>query len=236
MKIAMWSGPRNLSTALMYSFGARDDFDVVDEPFYGSYLTLTGVEHPMRDEIIAAMECDPAKVAQDMAAPSDTHVYVKHMTQHMVQDVPRDWFGTVKHAFLIRHPARVVASYHAKRERPSLEDIGFIQQAEIFDQVRALGQDAVVLDSFDLRANPEAILRKLCIALDLDWDPAMLCWPAGGHVRDGVWAQHWYNAVHASSGFAGPEGDLPELDGWAAEVADQALPYFQHMSAYKITA
>lgn len=234
MQIAMWSGPRNLSTALMYSFGARPDCTVVDEPFYGAYLSLTGEKHPMRDEIIAAMETDPRQVARRLAEGGAGLGYVKHMTHHMIDGIPRDWFAAVRHAFLIRHPARVAASYHVKRDRPVLADLGFVQQAEIFEQVRALGQSPVVIDSHDIRAAPEDALRKLCAALDIAWNPAMLSWPKGGHPADGIWARHWYGAVHASTGFAAPEGDLPRLEPDLKAVADAAMPHYEALAAFKL--
>lgn len=232
MNIAMWSGPRNLSTAMMYAFGARGDFDVVDEPFYGAYLAATGLHHPMREQIIASMETDPARVAAGLARASN--LYSKQMAQHMIDGIPRDWFAACRHAFLIRHPARVVTSYAAKRERPVLDDIGFRQQAEIFAKVRAMGQTPVVVDSVDIRADPERTLRKLCAALDLDWDPAMLTWPRGGHPSDGVWAMHWYGAVHASTGFAAPEGELPVIDPDLQPVLHAAMPYYEEMAPHRL--
>lgn len=236
LNIAMWSGPRNLSTAMMYAFGAREDCAVWDEPFYAAYLTQTGLDHPMRDEIIAAGEPDPARVATRCAAPADRPLfYQKHMTHHMVPGVPRGWFDAVAHVFLIRHPARVLASYDRKRERATLDDIGFRQQAGIFDAVRAANQPVTVIDSADIRNAPEAMLRKLCTALAIPYDPAMTRWPAGGHPEDGVWASHWYDAVHRSTGFAGAEGPLPELDGTLARVCAEALPYFDRMRAEALT-
>ncbi len=230
--IAMWSGPRNLSTAMMYAFGARADCAVWDEPFYAAYLALTGLDHPMRDAIIAAGEPDPTRVADRCAAPADRPLfYQKHMTHHMLPGVPRDWFAEVAHVFLIRHPARVLASYDRKRERATLDDIGFRQQAEIFDAVRAQGLPATVVDSAEIRAAPEPMLCALCAALGVAYDPAMTRWPAGGHRDDGVWAAHWYDAVHRSTGFAGPEGPLPLLDGALAEVCAEALPYYDRMRA-----
>ncbi len=234
MQIAMWSGPRNLSTALMYSFGARTDCSVVDEPFYAAYLSLTGLHHPMREDILATLERDPERVVAGLRTRTDGLCYVKHMTQHMVPGIPRDWFGQVQHAFLIRHPARVVASYHAKREKPVLDDIGFTQQAEIFHQVRTLGQKPVVVDSYDIRAAPEATLRKLCAALDIAFDPAMLSWPKGGHAADGVWARHWYGAVHNSTRFSEPEGDLPQLEPDLQAIVDAAMPHYEALAAYRI--
>ena len=238
MNIAAWSGPRNLSTAMMYAFGARADCDVWDEPFYAAYLHRTGLAHPMRAEIIAAGETDPAKVAERCAAPAPTcrpHFYQKHMTHHMVDGFDRHWFAAVTHIFLIRHPARVLASYAQKRENPTLDDIGFRQHAEIFDAVRKEGLPAIVVDSDDIRRAPEPILRALCDGIGLPFDPAMLSWPAGGQPRDGVWAAHWYDAVHRSTGFAGPEGPLPAVTGPLTEIHDAALPFYDALKPHALT-
>ena len=237
MKIAMWSGPRNLSTAMMYAFGNRADCAVVDEPFYAAYLAQTGLDHPMRDQILAAQPQDPATVAQALAGPipdGKAHFYQKHMTQHMVSGVPRDWMRDVVNIFLIRHPARVIASYAAKRENPTLDDIGFRQQAELFQQVQRFGGTPVVIDSHDIRDNPVAMLTKLCAAIGLPFDEAMQNWPTGGHKDDGVWAAHWYGTVWNSTGFAGAEGPLPDLDGAAAELCNQALVYYHQMAPYAL--
>jgi len=233
----MWSGPRNLSTALMYAFAQRADCAVVDEPFYAAYLSLTGLDHPMRDDIIAA---GPTSVQDVMAQclapppPGSEHVYQKHMTQHMIDGIDRAWMADVTNAFLIRHPARVIASYAAKRERPTLEDIGFPQQVALYEHAVSLGQTPVVIDSVDVRANPRAAMTALSHALGLDFDAAMLRWPAGGRSEDGIWASHWYGAVHRSTGFAEPEGDLPVLTGEAAALCDRAMPHYQALSKRKL--
>lgn len=224
MRFAIWSGPRNLSTAMMYSFGARSDFDVMDEPFYAAYLKATGANHPMATEIIAAHESDPAKVAAMCQREGAPHLYMKHMPHHMLPDFPMDWVAGCVHVHLIRHPVRVVASYAAKRDAPELDDIGFAQQYRLFDQL-----GGVVIDSTDIRANPEAMLQRLCAAIGIPWDPAMLQWSAGGHPADGVWAQHWYGAVHASTGFADAEGELPVLQGAQAALADAAMPFYERL-------
>ena len=229
MIIACWSGPRNLSTAMMYAFGNRPDFDVVDEPFYAAYLAATGLDHPMGAEIMAAGETDAARVAADCARPGARHCYQKHMTHHMIPGFDRSWFSSAFHVFLTRHPARVLASYARKREAPTLEDIGFVQQAEILDEVWQRGLPYTVIDSFDIRTDPERALRALCGVIGIEFDPAMLAWPAGGHASDGVWAAHWYDAVHRSTGFAGAEGDLPDLPPELARLASEALPSYQHM-------
>lgn len=239
MRIAMWSGPRNLSTAMMYSFGARGDCAVIDEPFYAAYLTRTGLDHPMREEIIGSQPSDPEQVLAGLMGPipqGKQHFYQKHMTQHMIDGVPREWIKDVLNVFLIRHPARVVASFSAKYERPTLADIGFRQQAELFEQVYVLGGDPVVIDSADIRRDPEGQLRALCDRIGLKWDPAMLSWPEGGHAQDGVWAAHWYGAVHRSTRFASAEGELPDLTGWKTDLAKAALPYYERLRAHVVNA
>ncbi len=236
----MWSGPRNLSTAMMYAFGARKDCAVSDEPYYAAYLLETGLNHPMRDDILAQWPQKPLDISERLTGsiPHGKPVYYqKHMTQHMLPAFDREWMHDVTSVFLIRHPARVIASYHAKRESPSLSDIGFREQAEIYDQVaQHLGHAPIVIDSADIRNDPEAMLRALCQAIDLPFDPAMLSWPKGGHPQDGPWAPHWYPAVWNSTGFAGPEGPLPEIGDDLQAVLAQAMPYYTRLEAVKIHA
>ena len=237
MRIAMWSGPRNLSTAMMYAFAARGDCAVMDEPFYSAYLAATGLEHPMRDAILAAQPQDPAAVVARLTGPipgSLPHFYQKHMAQHMIPGLPRDWMRKVTNVFLIRHPARVLASFSAKYENPRLEDIGFVQQAELFEQVRGWGQSPVVIDSHDIRADPRAALEKLCGAIGLEFTEKMLSWPEGGHADDGVWAPHWYGAVWNSTGFADPEGPLPEVPEELKPVLEAAMPHYERMKAVRL--
>ena len=239
MRIAMWSGPRNLSTAMMYAFAARGDCAVWDEPFYAAYLRATGIDHPMREQIIAAGDPDPARVAARCAGPipqEQSLFYQKHMTLHMIDGVPRGFMRACENVFLIRHPARVVASYAKKREGPDLADIGFVQQAELFDEVADwLGRAPLVIDSADIRADPRGRLGRLCAALGIQFTDAMLTWPAGPKPYDGVWAPHWYGAVHRSTGFAGPEGPLPELTGDYARLAEAALPCYERLARYRLT-
>lgn len=233
--IAMWSGPRNLSTALMYSFGNRADFTVVDEPFYAHYLRETGLAHPMREEVLASQPQDAKTVIQSLTQPKAKHFYQKHMCQHMLPSVPRDWMYSVRNVFLIRHPARVIASFGAKYEGFGLADIGFSQQLELFEMLRNADRTPLVIDSADIRDNPEAMLTKLCAALDIPFSPAMLCWPAGGHPDDGAWAPHWYNAVHASTRFAGPEGPLPRLQTpTQQQLLADAMPIYEALGACKL--
>ncbi len=228
----MWSGPRNLSTAMMYAFGNRPDFAVWDEPFYAPYLKATGADHPMRDQIIAAHETDPVKVADrclDTIPAQKPHFYMKHMPHHMIDGFAFGWARDCVNIHLIRHPARVIASYGVKREAMTQEDIGFAQQTAVYEKVGGL-----VIDSSDIRADPERMLRKLCAAIDLPFDPEMLRWKAGPHPNDGIWAGHWYNAVHQSTGFAGAEGPLPVLDPAQEKMRHLAMPHYEKLARLKL--
>lgn len=229
----MWSGPRNLSTAMMYAFGNRPDMAASDEPFYAAYLAATGLDHPVRDAVIAAGETDPARVGAALAGPvpgRNRHWYQKHMAMHMLPGFPLDWAEGCVNVHLIRHPARVIPSYSEKRSRPTLDDIAFRQQAEL--HARFPGP---VLDSADIRANPSHMLEKLCAEIGLDFRPEMLSWPAGPKPFDGIWAAHWYDAVHRSTGFAAAEGPLPDLTGPEADLARQAMPYYDALAARRLT-
>ena len=238
MHLAVWSGPRNLSTALMYSFAARGDCAVWDEPFYAAYLAATGIDHPMRDEVIAAGECDPQKVASACVGPipgGASLFYEKHMTLHMIPAFDRSFMRECVNVFLIRHPARVVASYSRQRASVTLDDIGFTQQADLFDEVAAFnGLTPVVVDSSDIRADPGGVLARLCAAVGIEYTDRMTRWPAGGHPSDGVWAPHWYEAVHRSTGFESAEGPLPNLTGDAADLAALAMPSYERLRARAI--
>jgi hypothetical protein len=238
MKIAMWSGPRNLSTAMMYSFAARGDCAVVDEPFYSAYLTQSGQTHPMQAETLASQSSDPTQVVDGLIGPNpheQPYFYQKHMTHHMLPGMDLSWIAQCTNVFLIRHPARVIASYARKRQGPTLNDIGFVQQAALFDsEASRLGQPPIVIDSADIRANPAAALAKLCAALGIPYTENMLHWPVGGHPDDGAWAPHWYGAVHRSTGFEDAEGPLPALSDDYADLLAAALPLYEALALHKI--
>jgi hypothetical protein len=235
-RIAMWSGPRNLSTALMYAFGNRCDCACWDEPFYACYLTQTGIDHPLRDEVIAAGEAGFDRVVARCLGPvpeGKPVFYQKHMTQHMLPGFDRFWAFGLTNAFLIRSPERVLASYARKREAVTLRDIGFVEQCEIFDMVAdRLGAAPPVVDADDLLADPRRTLARLCANLGIAFSEAMLRWPAGPRPYDGVWARHWYGAVHRSTGFAEPPASLPELPAHLRRIADAARPYYEHMRRF----
>jgi hypothetical protein len=225
----MWSGPRNVSTALMRSFGARDDTEVVDEPLYAYYLATTGIEHPGRDEIMASQPTDWRTVAAQLTQRQDKHEYQKHMAHHLLPDVGRGWLKDLANAYLIRDPAHVVASYAKVRGTPTLEDLGYPQQVEIF---RAYG--GPVVDSADLLRDPPHTLRALCEALKISYEPAMLTWRPGRRPTDGVWAPHWYAAVERSTGFAAYDPKPADVPSHLAQLVKDAQPYYDELAAHRI--
>lgn len=244
IRIAMWSGPRNISTAMMRAFENRADCVVWDEPFYAYYLSETGLAHPMRDEVIAAGE------AEDWAAivractvdsmPANRHGtaasvhYQKHMTHHMLPSIDLGWLEQVTNAFLIRRPEAVLASYHDRHTQIALRDVGFQEQAELFDRVaQANGSAPVVVDSDDILTDPEGALTRLCAGLGISFDPRMLSWPAGRRDSDGVWAAHWYKSVEASTGLAKPRA-ARALPDHLRPLAEECRPYYDHLAQYRI--
>lgn len=237
LRIAMWSGPRNLSTAMMRSFENRRDCVVWDEPFYAAYLVRTGIDHPMREETIAAWEPDPARVAERCLGPVPEGAavfYQKHMTHHMVAGMPLDWMDHVTNAFLIRRPEAVVASYEVKRLDLTLADLGFEDQRRLFERVcDRLGRVPPVIDADDVRRAPEATLRALCAAVGILFDPAMLHWPAGSRASDGPWAPHWYDSVWRSTGFA-PPSPPQELSPARQRIADAARPHYEALAVHAL--
>jgi len=224
IRIAMWSGPRNISTAMMRSFGARSDCAVSDEPFYGAFLKESGEPHPMAAETIADMDCDWGSVrdTQSGPVPGERAIwYQKHMPHHMVGPISIADFPEHRHAFLIRAPERVVASYRAKNELRAPEMLGFAKLRRYFEfEAERSGQAPPVIDSDDILHNPAAMLERLCAAIGIAWDPAMLSWEPGPRPHDGIWGLHWYDKVNTSTGFGDPPGPMPVLDGGYREVAE----------------
>ena len=238
LRIAMWSGPRNLSTAMMRSFGSRADTFVSDEPFYGCFLKESGADHPMREEVIAAMDCDWASVMAALGGspPNGSPVwYQKHMWHHMVGPIGYDDFEGFTHAFLIRSPEQMIASYLRKRETAAFEDFGLGRQAEFFErEADRLGHAPPVVDANDVLADPASVLSRLCEGLGIAWDPAMLGWEQGRRVTDGPWAPHWYAAVEASTGFGPPETGPVSLPDDARELADRCRPYYERLAKHRL--
>lgn len=235
--IAMWSGPRNLSTAMMRSFENRPDTKVWDEPFYAAYLQDTGLKHPMADEVMAAGDTNWQSVAAACQTPDDQTpiFYQKHMTHHMLPAYDRAWISSLTNAFLIRDPARVVASYGKKHDEISLNDIGFTQQVELFDMVcEVTGKAPPVIDAHDVRRAPKNAMIALCKALNIPFSQTMLSWPMGQRESDGVWASHWYDAVVKSTGFAPPETNSAALSDAQLKIVEQATGIYQHMKKHAL--
>ncbi len=235
-RIAMWSGPRNLSTAMMRSFGSRADTIVSDEPFYGAYLKATGDPQPMMDAVMASMDCDWHSVARTMSGEAPAPIwYQKHMAHHMEGPVSIADLPGHRHAFLIRHPARVIASYAAKRVAVRPDHLGITRQRDYFDrEADRLGHAPPVIDSGAILADPPARLARLCAALGIGWDAAMLHWPPGRRATDGVWAAHWYGTVEASTGFGPAEGPLPTLDADGDAVLAAVIDDYRYLLGFAL--
>ena len=234
----MWSGPRNISTALLRSFGARGDCFVSDEPFYGCFLKHTGADHPMAAEVIAAMDCDWHSVAQTLAGDppqGEPLWYQKHMTHHMTGPVQPDDLAGVRHAFLIREPARMIASYLGKRAAVTADDLGYHTQRAFFERIAEhQGFAPPVLDSADVLREPAGTLAALCAALEIAWDAAMLRWAPGRRATDGVWAPHWYNRVEATTGFAASDESPVSLPPETAGLLAECQEHYEALRTYAL--
>jgi hypothetical protein len=240
IRIAMWSGPRNVSTAMMRSFENRPDTAVIDEPFYACYLAATGIDHPMREESLASQPTDWREVVRTILGPvpgGRPVWYQKHMTHHMCAGFGRDWIAGMRNAFLIRAPEDVLASYTQKREEVALDDIGFVQQREIFErEADRLGHAPPVIDGRDVLADPRATLSALCAALGIPFPETMLSWPAGRRATDGVWAPVWYGAVERSTGFSPPRPStaFESLRDDLKSIAEAARPHYERLRQFRL--
>ncbi|HIF39721.1 MAG TPA: HAD family hydrolase [Planctomycetes bacterium] len=220
LRIAAWSGPRNVSTALMRSFDSRSDTQVCDEPLYAHYLKVTGLPHPMAERIQAEHECDLDRVIEWLTGPANDEpriFYQKHMAHHLLEGMPRDWIGSLKNVFLIRDPRGMLPSLLRIVPGSGLMDTGLPQQLELFTQeTQRTGATPPVIDSADLLRDPEGMLKALCGALGIAFDTAMLNWPSGLRPTDGCWAEAWYGNALKSTGFA-PYRETP------AQLADEHM-------------
>lgn len=238
LRIAMWSGPRNISTAMMRAWENREDCAVSDEPLYAAYLATTGIDHPGRDEVIAAGETDWRRVADALLGPvpdGKAIWYQKHMNHHLVTDMDTDWVLGLRNVLLIRDPSEVVASYIKSRATVTPDDIGLPQQGRLFDLLcDALGEAPIVIDAGDFLRAPEAHLRALCGRLGIAFTPRMLSWPAGPRDSDGVWAPYWYDAVWRSTGFEPWRPREDTLTGEALAAADVCRPIYERLREYRM--
>lgn len=235
----MWSGPRNLSTAMMRSFENRPDCAVWDEPFFAPFLMATGGKNPMWEETLIAHETDPNIVAKQCLEPpsSGEPIYFqKQMPNHVVEGFPREWMRQCRHFFLLRDPAAVIASYAKGRAKFTIQDIGFLEQVDLYDEICAWADErpAIVLSN-DILSNPEAYLRAICKSVDIPFDKAMLSWPAGPRDSDGVWAPHWYESVMSSTGFGPPRTENLIVPDAYADMLEQCRPAYERLLQLKIS-
>ncbi|HVS00735.1 MAG TPA: HAD family hydrolase [Thermoanaerobaculia bacterium] len=238
LRLAVWSGPRNISTALMRSFGNRADTWVCDEPFYAYYLLRTRLDHPGRDEVIAAHETDWEKVVDFLTGPvpgGKPVFYQKHMAHHYLPELGEAWFPLLTHAFLIRDPREMLLSLSKKLEAPRLEDTGLAVQVKIFEQARSeTGRVPPVVDSRDLLLDPSGVLRLFCETVGLVFDQTMLSWPPQRRPTDGIWAKYWYDAVEASTGWEPYRPAHGELPPHLEEVQALCRPFYEQLHAHRL--
>ncbi len=237
VRLAMWSGPRNISTALMRSWENRPDTVVVDEPLYAAYLTRTGLDHPGREETIASQPTDPDRVVADLLAPLPDGVsvhYAKHMSQHVADDMDLGWTRGLRNVLLIRDPEEVVASYVRSREACEPADIGLLQQVRLAAYWDERGLTVPVIDSADFLRDPEGHLRWLCDWLGIGFTDRMLSWPAGPRESDGAWAPYWYDAVLRSTGFEPYRPREVQLSEHDAAVAEACRPAYEGLHSRRL--
>lgn len=238
MRVAMWSGPRNISTAMMRAWENRGDCTVSDEPLYAAYLKATGLDHPGREEVIAAGDTDPQHVIKTLLGPipGDRPIwYQKHMSHHLLPGIDHEWIHALHNVFLIRDPAEVVASYIKSRATVAAEDIGLLQQDQLFNEVVArTGQIPLVIDASDFLQAPEGYLRAICTRLGIAFTERMLHWPAGPRESDGVWAPYWYDAVWKSTGFEPWHPRVVRLEAAAERVAEACRPVYEHLREHRL--
>lgn len=236
--ICLWSGPRNVSTALMYSFAQRADTQVIDEPLYGHYLRVSGAEHPGREEVVATMNCDGNAVMDALlhpaTPPAKSLLFMKHMAHHLVE-LDLGFLNETHNVFLIRDPREMLPSLTIQLPHAQLHDTGLAIQSWLLESLRAEGQRPAVIDSRELLLDPPTVLRELCHHLRIDFDTNMLSWPAGPAAEDGVWAKHWYHSVHKSTGFSKyiPKRAFPEN---LRDLLDECTPHYERLFGYAIRA
>ncbi len=220
---------------MMRAWENRPDCQVVDEPFYAYYLERTGIDHPGREDVLRSQPRDWRVVADRLTREplpgGATVFYQKHMTHHLLPEVDRSALVGLRHAFLVRDPAEVLMSYAKVREDPTLDDLGLPQQVELYQRF-----GGPVVDARDVLEQPEATLQALCAALDVEFSPAMLSWPAGRRDTDGVWGPHWYDAVWRSTGFAPYQASTAEVPARLEPLLHQCLPLYDAVAAHRIAA
>ena len=235
-KICLWSGPRNISTALMYSFAQRDDTKVVDEPLYGHYLLVTGIKHPGRKEIMAEVNCDGKFVMDDLSKMNDSDgkkvLFLKQMTKHLVE-IEHDFLPKFKNILLIRNPRDMLPSLAENIPQLNLADTGLDLQWQLYKNLKNVGVNPIVVDAKELLMNPEDILKQLCHYLKLKFLDSMLSWPAEPRKEDGIWAKYWYKSLHKSTGFQSYQAKL-DFPVNLKQLLSECMPYYEKLLSKSI--
>lgn len=236
-RICLWSGPRNVSTALMYSFAQREDTQVVDEPLYGHYLRVSGVMHPGREDVLAAMDTDGERVVREVVlGPSARPVlFMKHMAHHLVA-LDLSFLQETVNVLLIRDPSEVLASLANQLPNPTLRDTGMAVQCDLLEQLEKGNGIAAILDSRELLLDPPKVLEEMCRTIGIGFDPQMLSWQRGARPEDGVWAPHWYHNVHRSTGFAPYRPKTEPLAGHLVPLLEECRPFYDRLYERAIRA
>lgn len=235
MIINLISGPRNVSTALMYSFAQRSDTTVQDEPFYAYYLKKTGLLHPGKKRILDTMSSDIDFITDRLIRQNHGAkiIFLKNMAHHHV-DIPKEFMQSVKSIFLVRRPDELIASFSKVIKDPTMDDIGVKKSWELFNELKEMGQDPAIIDSGELLKDPEMMLGKMCAVLKIKFDQNMLSWPAGKRKEDGVWAKYWYSQVHKTTGFVNSEPKKVEVPEESQTLCDEAMGYYEQLYARSI--
>ena len=232
--ICLWSCPRNVSTALMYSFAQREDTSVFDEPLYAHYLKKSGAKHPAREEVLSSLDNDGNKVVQEVILQESNKILFHKLMTHFLLDINTEFLSLVTNIIFIRDPKEIIASYSKVIPNPTMEDVGIKKQYELYLDLKNRGKEPIILDSKYLLQNPALILKKICLLLEIPFDKKMLEWERGARVEDGIWASYWYKNIHNSTGFFPYTTQTITLTESNAILAKECLPYYEFLTAKSI--
>ena len=229
-RICLWSCPRNVSTALMYSFAQRSDTKVFDEPLYAHYLSQTGAVHPGRTEVLKSQENDGNKVVSSLILKTHAPISFHKLMTHFLLNIDTDFLSVVSNVIFIRNPKEIITSYAKVIPNPKMEDIGVEKQYELYNHLENIGKTPIVLDSKYLLKNPKIILNKLCDILEIPFDKNMLVWEKGARKEDGIWAKYWYQNIHNSTGFLPYSKKEINLENSNLYLLDKCQPYYEFLT------